>query len=63
MTAILFDSARPVQSDPAFGALLRRERRMSFTQADLDWVAQTFGELESDREDRELEDRAAEASY
>jgi hypothetical protein len=54
----LFDSAARVKSDRPFGILPARERRQPFTQADLDWAAQFFGELE-DR--RQLEERALQA--
>ena len=44
----LFDSAAPVKSARPFGILPRRERRMPFTQADLDWAAQSFGDDDPD---------------
>jgi hypothetical protein len=56
----LYDSAAPVKSDRPFGILPRRERRMPFTQADLDWAAQTFGELD---DARQLEERALQAQW
>ena len=40
----LYDSAAPVKSDRPFGMLPARERRMPYTQADLDWAAQAFGD-------------------
>jgi hypothetical protein len=40
-----------------------RERRLSFTPADLAWAAQAFGDAEADRENRELEDRAQQARW
>jgi hypothetical protein len=57
----LYDSARPVKSDRPFGTLPARERRMPYTQADLDWAAQFFGQLEDER--RELEERALQAQW
>ena len=56
------DSRRSVKSDrPA------RERREPYTQADLDWAAQFYGELEQARsieeENRHLEELAAEAEW
>ena len=59
MTTI-FDSARSVKTARRFGTLPARERRRPFTQADLDWAAQMFGDAESDRE---LETRALEAEW
>jgi hypothetical protein len=63
----LYDSAAPVKSDRPFGTLPPRERRMPFTQADLDWAAQFFGELEDNRQleehNRELEERALQARW
>ena len=59
MTTI-FDSAAPVKSDRPFGTLPGRERRMPFTQADLDWAAQTFGDTEADRQ---LEEQALQARW
>jgi hypothetical protein len=56
----LYDSAAPVKSARPFGTLPARERRMPFTQDDLDWAAQTFGELE---DNRELEERALQARW
>jgi hypothetical protein len=56
----LFDSAAPVKSDRPFGILSRGDRRMPYTQADLDWAAQTFGELE---DERQLEERALQAQW
>jgi hypothetical protein len=40
----LYDSSAPVKSDRTFGILPRRERRMPYTQADLDWAVRTFAE-------------------
>jgi hypothetical protein len=57
----LFDSAAPVKSDRPFGFLPRRERRMPYTQADLDWAAQAFGQLED--ANRDLEERALQAQW
>jgi hypothetical protein len=59
MTTV-FDSAAPVKSDRPFGILPSHERRMPFTQADLDWAAQFFGELE---EARQLEERALQSHW
>ena len=56
----LFDSARLVKPARDFGILPARERRMPFTQADLDWAAQFLGELE---DNRRLEDRALQAAW
>jgi hypothetical protein len=56
----LYDSARPVKSDRPFGTLPARERRMPYTQADLDWAAQFFGELE---DARQLEERVLQAQW
>jgi hypothetical protein len=56
----LFDSAAPVKSDRPFGTLPARERRMPYTQADLDWAAQSFGELE---DYRQLEEQALQAQW
>jgi hypothetical protein len=57
----LFDSAHLVKSDHPFGTPPGRERRMPYTQADLDWAAQFFGRLEDER--RELEARALQARW
>src|SRR5262249_42859918 len=57
---ILFDSTRPVKSARDFGILPVRERRIPFTQADLDWAAQFYGELE---DNRRLEERALQAAW
>ncbi len=59
MTTI-FDSAAPVKSDRLFGTLPARERRQPFTQADLDWAAQAFGDAEADRW---LEEQAEQARW
>jgi hypothetical protein len=59
MTTI-YDSARSVKTARPFGTLPARERRMPFTQADLDWAAQAFGDAEADRE---LEERALQAEW
>jgi hypothetical protein len=59
MTTI-FDSAAPVKSARPFRTLPSRERRMPFTQTDLDWAAAFYGELEANRE---LEARAREAKW
>lgn len=56
----LYDSAAPVKSGRPFGTLPARERRQPFTQADLDWAAQTFGEIE---DDRRLEEQALQAAW
>jgi hypothetical protein len=56
----LFDSAVHVKSARPFGMLPRGERRMPYTQADLDWAAQTFGELE---DARQLEEQALQAAW
>ncbi len=53
-------SAAPVKSDTALATLSARERCMPYTQADLDWAAQTFGELE---DERQLEERALQAQW
>jgi hypothetical protein len=59
MTAILFDSTRPVQSAQSFGRGLPR-RPFVPSQADLDWAAQAFGDAESDRH---LEQQAEQARW
>ena len=59
MTTI-YDSARQVKTARPFGTLPGRERRRPYTQADLDWAAQAFGNAESDRE---LEARAHDAAW
>jgi hypothetical protein len=59
MTAILFDSTRPVQSARSFGRSLAR-RPFVPSQADLDWAAQAFGDAESDRH---LEEQAEQARW
>ena len=52
------DPRRSVKSDrPARG------RREPYTQADLDWAAQAFGDAETDRENRHYEELAAEAEW
>ena len=56
----LFDSATPVKSDRPFGTLPARERRQPYTQADLDWAAQTFGEIE---DERRIEEQALQAAW
>jgi hypothetical protein len=56
----LYDSAAPVKSARPFGAPPQRERRMPYTQADLDWAAQFFGELD---DARQLEERALLAQW
>jgi hypothetical protein len=56
----LFDSAAPVKSARPFGTLPARERREPYTQADLDWAAQTFGEPE---DERRLEVQALQAAW
>ena len=56
----LYDSAAPVKSGRPFGTLPARERRMPFTQADLDWAAQAFGELE---DAPRLEEQAFQAAW
>jgi hypothetical protein len=62
----IFDSAAPVKSDRPFGVLPGRGRCIP-SQADLDWAAQFYGELEDarlhDEENRELERRAGEAEW
>ena len=60
MTATIFDSAAPVKTARPFGTIPARERCMPFTQADLDWAAQAFGDAEADRE---LEARALQAAW
>ena len=52
MTAILFDSARPVQSAQSFGRGLAR-RPFVPDLDDLAWAAQAFGDAEADRQLRE----------
>src|SRR6516165_8666728 len=56
----LYDSATPVKPDRPFGILPPRERREPYTQADRDWAAQAFGELE---DARQLEERALQARW
>jgi hypothetical protein len=66
---ILFDSARPVQIDPAFGALPYQERRTYYEPSpeDAAWAAALFEELDQARyraeKDRELEEQAAQARW
>jgi hypothetical protein len=55
----LFDSAAPVKSARPFGIPPARERRQPYTQDDLDWAAQTFGQLEDER----LEEQALQAAW
>ena len=59
MTTI-FDSARSVKTARRFGTLPARERHRPYTQADLDWAAQMFADVEADRE---LDARALEAEW
>jgi hypothetical protein len=59
MTAILFDSARSVQSAQSFGRGLVR-RPFVPDLDDLAWAAQAFGDAEADRE---LEERALQAAW
>jgi hypothetical protein len=59
MTTI-FDSARSVKTARTFGTLPARERRRPYTQADLDWAAQAFGDTKANRE---LEARALDAEW
>ena len=65
MTTV-FDSAAPVKSDRPFGRGIARQPFVP-SQADLDWAACFFGELEAarlhDEENRELERRAGEAEW
>jgi hypothetical protein len=49
MTAILFDSCRPVQSAPSFGCGLTH-RPFVPDLDDLAWAAQAFGDAEADRQ-------------
>ena len=62
MTAILFDSARPVQSAQPFGRSIPSERRRPFVPDldDLSWAAQAFGDAEADRQ---LEEQALQAAW
>ena len=66
MPAILFDSTRPVQSAQSFGRGIGT-RPFVPSQADLDWAAQFFGELEDARlreeENRYLEEQARQAEW
>ena len=59
MTAILFDSARPVQSAQTFGRGLDR-RPFVPDLDDLAWAAQAFGDAEADRQ---LEEQALQARW
>jgi hypothetical protein len=59
MTAILFDSTRPVQSAQSFGRGIAH-RPFVPDLDDLAWAAQAFGDAESDRE---LETRAQQAAW
>src|SRR5262249_45107200 len=65
MTTI-FDSAVSVKSARPFGILTARERFIP-SQADLDWAAQFFGELDDarlrDEENRWLEEQAEQAAW
>lgn len=61
MTTILFDSIaarKPVTR--TFGRGIPSDRRMPYTQADLDWAAQSFGELD---DARDLEEQALQAAW
>ena len=59
MTAILFDSARPVQSAQSFGRGIDR-RPFIPDLDDLAWAAQAFGDAEADRQ---LEEQALQAAW
>jgi hypothetical protein len=65
MTTIL-SSARDVKSDRPFARGIAH-RRFIPSQADQDWAAQFFGELEDarlrDEEDRRLEEQAQQAAW
>ncbi len=56
----MFNSAAPVKLNRSFGILPPRERRMPYTQSDLDWAAQTFGEID---DNRRLEEQALQAAW
>jgi hypothetical protein len=66
MTAILYDSARPVQSDRPFGTLPGRHP-FEPTDEDRAWAAALFEDLEQARyqaeKDRELEEQALQARW
>jgi hypothetical protein len=69
MSRILFDSARPVQADPTFGALPYQERRTSYEPSpeDAAWAAALFEELDQARyqaeKDRRLDEMALQAAW
>jgi hypothetical protein len=66
---ILFDSARPVQIDPTFGALPYQERRTYYEPSpeDAAWAAALFEELDQARyraeKDRQLDEMAMQAAW
>jgi hypothetical protein len=66
---LIYDSARPVQVDPTFGALLYQERRTYYEPSpeDAAWAAALFEELDQARyrveEDRWLEEQAEQAAW
>jgi hypothetical protein len=66
---VIYDSARPVQVDPTFGALPYQERRTYYEPSpeDAAWAAALFEELDQARyqaaKDRELEERALQAEW
>jgi hypothetical protein len=63
MTAILFDATRPVKSRKLFGIGIlawHPIHREHYTQADLDWAAEVFGNAEADRR---LEEQARQARW
>src|SRR5262249_480759 len=55
----IFDSARCVKTDRRFGRGIPAGDRRPYTQADLDWAAQAFGDAEDDRRLEELATQAA----
>ena len=63
---VIYDSARPVQVDPTFGRGVDG-RPIGPTEADLDWAAAFFGQLEDarlrDEENRHFEESAEQARW
>ena len=61
---ILFDSARTVKPETfARGIPSMGRRPYPYTQADLDWAAQAFGDAKADRENGRLDEQAQEAAW
>jgi hypothetical protein len=66
---VIYDSARPVQVDPTFGALPYQERRTDYEPSSEDraWAAALFDELDQARyqaeKNRRLEEQALQAQW